>query len=74
MKDLIAALQILAKYMPDMYAPTHCINEVLLVMFEGDVSDEDKAELKRLGFEWILEYEYLGSYRFGSCLTEGEEG
>jgi hypothetical protein len=67
MKDLIAALQIFAKYAPDEYAPTHCEHDVLYVtcVKYDDVSDEDKAALDKLGFH-ESEYNGFQSYRYGS--------
>lgn len=69
MNDLIAALQIFAKYSTDPY-PTHCEHDVLYVpSVEYDaVTDDDKAELKQLGFiENTDGGEGFMSYRYGSC-------
>jgi hypothetical protein len=70
MKDLIAALQIFAKY-TDADAPTHCEHDVLLVAVQADaVSPEDTAELDRLGFFVSSDPDNDGcfiSFRFGSC-------
>lgn len=51
MEDLIKALQIFLKYGNPDY-PTHCEHDVMYICgIEPDqVSDEDKAELDRLGF------------------------
>lgn len=65
MEDLIKALQIFLKY-GNPYAPTHCEHDVLHVAIDPDkVSDEDKAELDKLGFH-PSEYGF-DSFRFGSC-------
>ncbi len=69
MKDLIDALQIMAKYSPeDNYAPTHCEHDVLYVpsVNYDAVSDEDKATLDKLGFT-KGDFGGFQSYRFGSC-------
>lgn len=54
MDDLIAALQILRKYLPDTnkHCPTHCEHDILMVMDVDPtkVSTEDAEELDRLGF------------------------
>jgi len=52
MKDLVEALTILLKY-GNPYAPTHCEHDILTIcgIRPCDVSDEDKARLKGLGFE-----------------------
>ena len=66
MKDLIAALQIFAKYAPDEYAPTHCEHDVMCVtcVQYDDVLDEDKKQLEKLGF---IKSEFgFQSFRFGS--------
>lgn len=72
MEDLIKALQIFAKYGNPEY-PTHCEHDVLEVcgIKPEEVSDEDKAELKKLGFT-IGDPNGCGeegfcSYRFGSA-------
>jgi hypothetical protein len=68
MSDLIAALQILLKY-GDPRWPTHCEHDVLTIIdiSPDDVSDEDKAELDRLGF-FVSETEgAFISFRFGSA-------
>jgi hypothetical protein len=70
MKDLIAALQIFLKY-GDPHSPTHCEHDTLTIcgIDPADVSDEDKAELDRLGFFVSDEYgdEHFMSFRFGSA-------
>jgi len=51
MEDLIKALQIFLKYGNPKY-PTSCGHNVLYVDIDPKkVSDEDKKELERLGFE-----------------------
>lgn len=68
MGDLIKALNIFLKY-KDSYSPTHCEHDVLYVVgisYE-EVLDEDKEELKKLGFSWSNEIDCWCSYRFGSA-------
>ena len=66
MKDLIEALQILAKY-TDTKWPTHCEHDVLTVNVEwGSVSKEDQERLESLGFS-DGEDGFVQSTRFGSC-------
>lgn len=69
MKDLIAALQILANYAEDdTYAPTHCEHDVLYVtcvQFK-DVPSEDRKALSKLGFSEDRDNGGFQSYRFGS--------
>lgn len=70
MRDLIEALTILAKYMPDAsYSPTHCEHDVMYVMVSpDDVTEEDKRKLEKLGFDPDDEYqECFRSFRFGSA-------
>ena len=54
----------------DVYAPTHCEHDVMLVYcrvpFDA-VSAEDVAELDKLGFHWSEEFDAWESFRFGSC-------
>lgn len=70
MSDLIAALQIFLKY-GDPKFPTHCEHDVLLIcgINPAVVSDDDKAELDRLGFIVSKEYddEHFSSFRYGSA-------
>ena len=68
MKDLIAALQIFAKY-HDLPCPTHCTHDELHVVgfAKDEVSREDALELFKLGFVWIDESEDWISFRFGSA-------
>jgi len=70
MEDLIKALQILLKY-GNPPNPTHCEHDKLTIM-EIDptgVSDEDKVELEKLGFNVGNEYgePLFYSYKFGSA-------
>lgn len=65
MQDLIAALTILAKY-TDSKWPTHCEHDVFMVRVDSEVSEEDKAKLKELSFDYNEEYDCYTSYRFGS--------
>ena len=68
MKELIKALQILSKYVEgysEKY-PTHCEHDELYVIVNPEkVSDEDIAELDRLGF--FPQDDCFVSYRYGSC-------
>jgi len=69
MNDLIAALQIFAKY-GNPYNPTHCEHDVLQIcgIDPSKVSEDDVKELKTLGF-FISDdgEEHFRSYRFGSA-------
>jgi hypothetical protein len=70
MNELIAALQILAKYIEPGSSqekwPTYCSHDLLTVCVDPErVSEADKAELDRLGF--FADDECFGSHRFGSC-------
>ncbi len=66
MSDLIKALTIFLKY-GDPYAPTHCEHDELTVCVDPDVvSDEDKAELDKLGFHPHRDGHFV-SFRFGSA-------
>ena len=70
MEDLIKALQILLRYGNPKY-PTHCEHDIMTIVDidSADVSDEDKAELDKLGFFVSDEYEddQFHSFRFGSA-------
>lgn len=68
MENLIKALQIFLKYKNETY-PTHCEHDVLIIVgiTEDEVSDEDKIELEKLGFNWNTEYDLWSSYRYGSA-------
>jgi hypothetical protein len=68
MEDLIKALQIFLKY-GNPYYPTHCEHDCLHVNIDYDVvSDEDKAELLKLGFRRCSDSgeDKFSSFRFGS--------
>ncbi len=68
MENLIKALQIFLKYKNETY-PTHCEHDVLMVVgiTEDEVTDEDKAELKELGFFFNNEYDCWSSFYYGSA-------
>ncbi len=68
MEDLIKALTILLKYGNPKY-PTNCSHDELTINSEiwpDMVSEEDKAELEKLGFT-LDEYGCFHSFRYGSC-------
>lgn len=71
MKDLIKALQILAKYANDSATPTACGHDEFVVSGCGieleKVAEEDQQELEKLGFHYDSEYEAFASFRFGNC-------
>ena len=69
MKDLIEALQIMAKYLPENnHSVTHCEHDVMYVPMDvSKVSTEDKARLKELRFIECEDIPGFMSYRFGSC-------
>lgn len=65
--DLIAALTIFAKYIPDKKYPTTCEHDELYVHCNPDiVSDDDVRELRGLGF-YRSEVGNFVSTRFGSA-------
>ena len=67
-EELIAALQIFAKYATQKY-PTHCEHDVLYIcggVKPENVTVEDGAELERMGFIVDGEMECFASFRFGS--------
>jgi hypothetical protein len=70
-KDLIEALQILAKYANDSRNPTHCEHDILTVVCvdPAKVSEEDVKRLDELGFFVSEEYgeSQFHSFRFGSA-------
>lgn len=68
MEDLIAALQIFAKY-TKARSPTSCEHDVLYVQVDPEkVSIEDRVALEKLSFQPDEELEgVFYSYRFGSC-------
>lgn len=70
MDDLIEALTIFRKYRNEKY-PTHCEHDELIIVgvtFD-EVSEQDRARLKELGFLWSGEDEegHWFSFRFGSA-------
>lgn len=69
MKDLIKALTIFAKYIPDSSYPTHCEHDILSVMCDpAEVSDADTKLLAGLGFFPSDEAsETFFSFRYGSA-------
>ena len=71
MEDLIKALGIFLKYLKDKnaHSPLNCGHDTLYIMGvnPSDVSDEDKAELEKLGFEIDEDEEVFYSFRFGSA-------
>lgn len=69
MEDLIKALQIFLKY-GNPRNPSHCEHDYFYIAIDNTlVSDEDKAELEKLGFFIDSEFggEGFGSFRYGSC-------
>ena len=68
MEDLIKALQILAKYCPNMQYPTDCEHDKFSVWVDpAIVSEEDLDLLEKLDFIASEDGGYFYSYRFGSC-------
>ena len=71
MDDLIKALQIFRKYLADgnygLTHPTTCEHDMLFVncVCPDVVSEEDKEELQKLGFEPYEDFAFV-SYRFGN--------
>ena len=70
MENLIKALQIFLKYGNPSY-PTQCEHDIMLIcgIEPSDVSEEDKAELEKLGFHVGSEFgeEGFQSFKFGSA-------
>lgn len=68
MKNLIAALNIFLKY-KDSDFPTHCEHDVLWICgYKGiEFSEEDRIELKKLGFFEDEGDDCWKSYRYGSA-------
>lgn len=69
MENLIKALQIFLKY-GNPGCPTHCEHDVLIIcgIDPKQVTDEDKAELEKLGFLLGEEVEgHFYSFRYGSA-------
>ncbi len=68
MENLIKALQIFLKYNNEKY-PTHCEHDTLHIMniSWSEVSEEDRAKLKTLGFIHDTENGGFISFFFGSA-------
>lgn len=67
-QQLKAALDIFEKYAPEVVSPFHCEHDKLHVMvMPSEVSEEDEATLRGLGFFPDHEMECYASYRFGSA-------
>lgn len=67
MENLIRAFTIFLKYGNQKY-PTHCEHDVMYVVTPySSVSKEDRAELKKLGFDKNTEDDGFMSLRYGSC-------
>jgi hypothetical protein len=69
MEDLIKALQIFLKY-GNPRNPSHCEHDYFYININPKlVSEEDKAELDKLGFFVDGEYggDGFGSFRYGCC-------
>ena len=68
MENLIMALNIFMKY-GNPKNPFHCGHDTLYVcgIDPSEVSDEDKADLDKLGFFEDKTEECFMSFRFGSC-------
>ena len=73
MNDLIEALGIFKKYVPDQNSyefknPFNCEHDILIVtaVKVDDVSEEDAQKLDDLGFFKSEEFECFASFKFGS--------
>jgi hypothetical protein len=70
MEDLIKALQIFLKYGNPSY-PTHCEHDEMFIcgIDPDKVSDKDKVELEKLGFDITDGYgdEQFHSFKYGSA-------
>jgi hypothetical protein len=67
MRDLIEALQIFAKYIPDKEFPTLCEHDELWIDCDPEwVSEEDCLRLNQLGFSTCLDDRKFYSFRYGS--------
>jgi len=70
MEELIKALQILLKYGNHEY-PTHCEHDTLFIVGikAEDISNEDKIEVEKLGFEVGNEdgLDQIYSLKYGSA-------
>lgn len=68
MKDLLEALTIFAKYIPDAASPTCCEHDELFVMCDPAlVSEDDLVRLEELSFKPQHRDSNFHSYRFGSA-------
>lgn len=71
MNDLLQALTLFQSYLANKnsWSPLICEHDILLVMDvkQEQVSEEDRARLKDLGFFWHTEHECWASFRFGSA-------
>lgn len=67
LQDLIDALTILRKY-GNPVNPTMCEHDVMHIngVYPSDVSDEDKAQLEKLGFESSMDNVFYSNV-FGSA-------
>lgn len=67
MKELYEAFKIFAKYSTDNF-PTSCEHDIMYVHVKPTaVSDEDVAELERLGFDANEDLGNFQSTKFGSA-------
>ena len=68
MEELIKALQIFLKYGKPPY-PTHCEHDFMYIcgIDPDDVSEEDKVELNKLGFEIDTNLDQFYSTKYGSA-------
>lgn len=68
MKELIQALHIFFKYIPECKYPTGCEHDEFRVYCNPElVSEEDAIELEKLGFDPEDEFECFRSSKYGSC-------
>lgn len=68
MEDLIKAMNIFNKYIPDESYPTYCEHDVLRVNCNPElVSQEDIDELSELRFSADYIENDFYSFKFGSC-------
>lgn len=68
MEELLKALQIFAKYIPDEKWPTWCEHDTLHVNCDPDlVSDDEIILLDSYGFIPDEENEGFKSFKFGNC-------
>lgn len=69
MKDLIEALQIFLKYMPDVAYPTWCHHDMLHVAcpyLPDEMPEADVERLSSLGFHYSNENGWYSTF-YGSC-------